>query len=851
MKKYLWDVFFILVFAAIAFAYFMPADLEGRILYRHDASAGRGAGQEQTLYYEQTGHHTRWTNATFSGMPTYQTAPSYTSTRPLGALMDAYHLWLPESVWYVFAYLLGFYIMLRAFNFRRELAALGSILWAFSSYFFIIIAAGHIWKVMALAYLPPMIGGVVLAYRGKYLWGLILTAIFTAFEVKANHVQMTYYFLFPLLFMVIAFLVEAIRQKQMIRFWRATGVCILGAALGILINLSNLYHTWEYGQESMRGKSELVKSNSANQTNSGLDRDYITQWSYGLDETWTLLIPNTKGGASFPLSRDEKAMEKADPELAQFYNYFESYWGTQPGTSGPVYVGAFVLFLFVLGIFIVKGPMKWALLAATILSILLSWGRNFMPLTDFFIDYMPMYAKFRTVASILVIAEFTIPLLAVMALNEIIQRRTAKIEKHEVRAWLISLALTAGICLTFALMPTVFFEFISGSDIQTAEHIERVITQQQPELAGLSSALLGNVAEMHQHIFVADCWRSMWIILLGCGLLLLFRFGKLRQEWLVGLLAVLCLVDMWQINKRYLFDEMFVEKSLRDQPQPKTPTDEQILLDQSLDYRVLNLAGNTFNENNTSYYHKSIGGYHAAKLRRYQELIDAHIQPEMNKLRPAVASAMGDMTMIKGDSLFPVLNMLNAKYFILPLSDNQTVPLLNPYTYGNAWMVDRVEYVDNANDELDALSRLPLRHVAVADKRFESILGSSTEQDTLSRVTITDYQPNQLTYDVQSGKGGVLVFSEIYYPGWTATVDSLQTPIGRVDYVLRAIRIEPGQHKVVLTFKPQSVKTTEIIATIASIVLLLLVIGVLLAAIASSHPRLLNALRQRKTGTNA
>ena len=419
IKKILPEVLVLVFFALISFAYFFPADIEGKILYRHDSSAGVGAGQEQMQYRERTGKMTRWTNSLFSGMPTYQMAPSYSSTKPLVQAVNAYHLWLPENVWYVFVYLLGFYILMRAFDFRRWMAVLGAIVWAFSSYFFIIIAAGHIWKVWALAYLPPMIAGIVLAYRGKYLWGLLLTAIFAAFEVNANHVQMTYYFLFPILFMVIAYLVEAIRQKRMAHFLKATGVCVAGALIAIALNISNLYHTWEYGQESMRGKSELVKKNSANQTNSGLDRDYITQWSYGIDETWTLLVPNAKGGASAPLSENKTAMQKANPEFMQVYEQLGQYWGEQPMTAGPVYVGAFVLMLFILGLFIVKGPMKWALLAATILSIMLSWGRNFMGFTDFFIDYVPMYAKFRTVASILVIAEFTIPLLAMLALKEV------------------------------------------------------------------------------------------------------------------------------------------------------------------------------------------------------------------------------------------------------------------------------------------------------------------------------------------------------------------------------------------------------------------------------------------------
>ena len=401
LKKWLPDVLAVLLFAVLAFAYFFPADIEGRILYRHDASAGRGAGQEGIEYLQKTGERSRWTNALFGGMPTYQMAPSYKSTDKLGQAINAYHLWLPENVWYVFAYLLGFYILLRAFDFRQHLAALGSIIWAFSTYFLIIIAAGHIWKVWALAYLPPMIAGIVLAYRGKYLWGFLVTAIFTAFEINANHVQMTYYYLFIILFLVIAWFVEALQKKELARFVKATGVCLAAAAIGLCLNLSNIYHTWQYSQESMRGKSELVKKNSANQTSSGLERDYITQWSYGIGETWTLMIPNTKGGASVPLSMNETAMAKANNDYIAIYQQIGQYWGEQPGTSGPVYVGAFVMMLFILGLFIVKGPVKWALLAATILSILLSWGKNFMGFTDFFLDYVPMYAKFRTVASIL------------------------------------------------------------------------------------------------------------------------------------------------------------------------------------------------------------------------------------------------------------------------------------------------------------------------------------------------------------------------------------------------------------------------------------------------------------------
>ena len=813
IKTYWPDVLVVVLFAVISFAYFFPADLDGRILYRHDASAGRGAGQEVSEYHERTGKVSRWTNATFSGMPTYQTAPSYQSTGVLNQVMKAYHLWLPENVWYVFAYLLGFYILLRAFDFRWHLAALGAIVWAFSSYFFIIIAAGHIWKVMALAYLPPLIAGLVWAYRGKLLRGFCVTALFSAFEIDANHVQMTYYYLFVIAAMVIAYGVDAVRRGQWKGFLRATGVCAAGALIGVLLNLSNLYHTWQYAQESMRGKSELVKKNVTNQTSSGLDRDYITQWSYGIDETWTLLVPNAKGGASVPLATNAKAMEKADPNFMQIYQQMGQYWGDQPGTSGPVYVGAFVLMLFVLGLFIVKGPMKWALLGATVLSILLSWGHNFMPFTDFFLDYVPMYSKFRTVASILVIAEFTIPLLAMLALKRLVDE--PDLMGKQMRWVYVSFALTGGIALLFALMPTVFFsDFISAAELEALKGIP----------ADYLAPLESNLRSIREGIFVADCWRSFWIIVIGMALLLLYRYRKLKAEYMVGAMVLLCLIDMWQVNKRYLNDGMFVEKSVREQAQPMTETDRLILRDKDLDYRVLNLASNTFNENETSYYHKSIGGYHAAKLRRYQDLIDNYIAPEMQQLMSALAKAGGDMTKVKGDSIFPVLNMLNAKYFIVPLQDNKTVPIQNPYVLGNAWFVDKLNYVNNANQEFEALGKLNLRHEAVADARFKTVLGEATPQDSTSVVKLTAYAPNQLTYEVKSVTGGVMVFSEIYYPEWTATVDGKPVEIGRADYVLRALKVDKGQHQVVLTFDPKSVKQTETVAYAAYVVLLLVVL---------------------------
>lgn len=819
-KKFLPDVVVIIVFAIISFAYFFVPITQGKILYQHDASAGVGAAQEMTEYQNRTGETTRWTNSIFGGMPTYQMSPSYQSTDGLSQVMNAYHLWLPDNVWFLFAYLLGFYILLRAFDFRQSLAALGSVMWAFSSYFLIIIAAGHLWKVMALAYLPPMIAGVVLAYRGRYLSGFIVTALFTAFEIKANHVQMTYYYLFIILFMVIAYLAKSIREKQLAVFLKATGVLAAAALIGIAINLSSLYHTWQYQKESMRGKSELVKKDAANQTSSGLDRDYITQWSYGIDETLTLLVPDAKGGASVPLGKNATAMAKADPQIQsmipQLYDAFPQYFGTQPGTSGPVYVGAFVLFLFILGLFIVKGPMKWALLAATILSVLLAWGHNFMGFTNFFLDYIPMYAKFRTVASILVIAEFTIPLLAALTLKKIVDE--PDVLSKQMKFAYISLALTAGVAALIALFPDMMGPFVSEQERQMIGSIQGMD-------GSTARTILANISDMRAAMVSSDAWRSVIIILIGFALLFAYKLKKLRADYMIAALLVLCLVDMWQVDKRYLNDEMFVPKSERDMLQQPTATDIEINKDKSLDYRVLNFASNTFNENETSYFHRSIGGYHPAKLRRYQEMIDAYIAPEMQKAMQTIAAKGGNMQQVDGVKLFPVLNMLNTKYFILPLQGGATAPLQNPYAQGNGWFVNKLTYVNDANAEYAEVARIDVRHEAVADKKFEAALGQAKMNDSTAIVKLDKYEPNNLQYTVNSKNGGVVVFSEIYYPGWKATVDGQSVELGRVNYILRAVNVKPGKHIVVLDFHPTSISTTETIAYISIVILLLAIAG--------------------------
>ncbi|MCR4995628.1 MAG: YfhO family protein [Bacteroidales bacterium] len=864
LKSLLPDFAAIAFFVAIAFAYFIHPVTEGLVLTGHDHSGGAGACSEMEAYRKaHDGERTRWTNTLFSGMPTYQMAPSYPSTERLSKVENVYKLWLPDYVVLVFVMLLGFYILLRAFDFKAWMAALGAVLWAFSSYYFIIIAAGHIWKFYTLAYIPPTIAGMVLCYRGRYGWGLLVTAVFMALQILSNHVQMTYYFAFVIALMALAFIIAIVGKPHQAtatsdeaptglsaelqggwqRAVKGTLTFALGCLIGIAINASNLYHTWEYSKESMRGKSELTQQTKdpADQTSSGLERSYITAWSYGIGETWSLLIPNVKGGASQPLTQNSTAMAKANPTYTPVYQSLGQYWGEQPGTSGPVYVGAFVLFLFILGLLVVKGPMKWALLAATLLSITLAWGKNFMPWTDFFLDYVPMYDKFRTVASILVIAEFTIPLLAMLALKEVIG-------KEHRREMLIALALTAGPCLLFWLMPDVFFgNYISSQESQmlTSAAQQGYIPQE------MLAPIIANLNEMRRAVFTADAGRSLLVILVGFAVLFVYHWKNHQIDYniqrrgysianpvvMVICLLTLCTADMWDVNKRYLNDDMFSAPQPPQQFFQKTPTDEAILQDSDKYYRVANLSVSTFNDNTTSYWHKSIGGYHAAKLRRYQELIEAHIQPELMELHQAVATSGGRLDSVRGDSLFPVLNMLNTKYAIMPLQGGQTAPVQNPWAMGNAWFAENVLLAANADEELAALGVINPRTTAIVDRRFTEQLpqalisgggvAAKAEEDSVSmgKLTLTAYEANALAFEAETDRERLAVFSDIYYPGWQCTIDGQKTDVLRADYVLRAVVIPAGKHKIDFRFDPQSLHNTEAVANSALLLLLLLLIG--------------------------
>jgi hypothetical protein len=823
IKKFIPDLIVIVVYALLSFAYFFPADIEGRELFQHDTVAGVGANHERLEFEQKTGKNTRWTNALFGGMPTYQTAPSYDSTNPLKWMQRIYQLFLPGYVGLMFIFMLGFFMLLRAFGIPAWLAGIGGVLWAFSSYFFILISAGHLWKFITLAYVPPTIAGIVWAYRGRLLTGGIVTALFVAIQILSNHIQMSYYFLIVILALFVAYAVQAFRSHTVPQFLRATGVLIVAAVIGVCINASNLYHTYTYSKESMRGKGELVETgHAATQQSTGLDRDYITQWSYGVGETLTFLVPNYKGSASVPLSESRTAMEKAELRYSNLYSSLTQYFGNQPGTSGPVYVGAFVLFLFLMGCFIVKGPMKWAIIAATLLSIMLSWGKNFMPLTDFFIDYVPMYNKFRTVSSILVVAEFTIPLLAIFALMKIMKE--PQVLKQERRALYLSLLLTAGVALLLYMAPGALGNtFVPDNEMRMLQGA----LQQQGVPGTEITAIFGNLTEMRQAMVSSDALRSFFIIVIGTALLLAYGAGKLRSSLTLAGIAILCLVDMWGVNKRYLNDSQFVQPSKQQATMGKTPTDEAILQDTTPDYRVLNIAPNTFNENNTSYWHKSIGGYHPAKLRRYQEMIEHHISPEMDALYKEVAAAGGDMTKVDPDS-FRVLNMLNTRYFIFPMQGGATTPVRNPYAYGNAWFVDHVNYVPNANAEIEALREIQPTQTAVVDARFKNQLKDATvlQHDSLASIRLLTYEPNRLVYETQNSHDGVALFSEIYYPdGWQFTIDGQPAELARADYILRAAYVPAGTHRLEMHFDPKSLHVTETIAYCALALLLLGVIG--------------------------
>ena len=767
----------LLLFMSISFVYFSPL-LEGKMLDMHDIKQWQGMSKEVVDFHEKTGENALWTNSMFSGMPAYQIA-TWSDANLIQYVVKVITLGMPRPASLLFLYLLGFYILLLSLKVDYRLAAVGAIAFAFSSYFFIIIQAGHMTKAHAIAYVPMVVAAVLYTYRGKMLLGGVLTALTVALEIYANHLQITYYLALMLLIIGLVQFVKDLKAKNLVDFAKRTGVLLVAALLASGTAFTNLATTMEYGKDSTRGKSEL--SDNLDNKTSGLDKDYATQWSYGIAETFTLLIPNFHGGASQgELTTESETYQaiKSAPNAKQLIKQLPLYWGDQPGVSGPTYAGAIVIFLFVLGLFFVKSEMRIWLVMATIMSIMLAWGKNFMGLTELFLDYFPGYNKFRAVSMILVIAEFTIPLLGFVALNKFLI--SDKLENEKEKSLKLAFYFVGGITLLFALIPSLFFDFVGGQDA-SLEKNGWPIDALQSDRAGLLSA---------------DAWRSFIFIALTFGTLWLFLKNQLQSKYVIFIVGVLVLADMWTVNKRYLNNDNFASKRKVEKPYQASQADQQILNDKDPNFRVFNQTVSTFNDASTSYFHKSIGGYHGAKLKRYQELIENHI-------------AKGNMA---------VLNMLNTKYFISQQGQVQQ----NPGAMGNAWFVNNVNIVANADAEIAALNGFNPDSTAIVDTRFSDQIIDNLDNSNAT-INLEEYKPNYLKYTSSSTKDGIAIFSEIYYDkGWNAYIDGKLKPHFRANYVLRGMQIPAGNHLVEFKFEPSTYKTGETVALVSSAILLLL-----------------------------
>jgi len=802
----------IFVFIGITLVYFSPL-LEGKKLKQHDIAMFKGMSKEIVDFRESTGQEALWTNSMFGGMPAWQISVKYTGNlmRYVDRMIT---LGLPYPANFVFLYFLGFFILLLVLRVDPWLSIAGAIAFALSSYFFIILGAGHTSKAHAIGYMAPVLAGIILTFRGKYRQGALLTAVALALEIKAGHLQITYYLLLMVLVYGFFKLIDAIAQKTLPSFLKTTGILLIAALLAVLTHSTNLWATYQYGKDTMRGKPELTKEKAI--TSDGLDRDYITSWSYGKEETWSLLIPDAKGGASGMLGNVD-AIKKADPAYrSMISNQTNAYWGDQPGTSGPVYVGAIVIFLFILGMFIVRGRFKWVLFSITVLSILLSWGHNMMWFTDFFIDYIPGYNKFRAVTMTLVMAELAMPLLAFLALNEVIKNPV--LLKQKINYFYISLGLSAGVVLLFYMLPTAFFSFLSEQE--NAQFTQLLGGADGPQVA----AYLANLEAVRVAIFRADALRSLFFIAAAAALIYVYLLNKIKHTWLIAGVAVLVLIDMFGVNRRYLNNDNFVRASQVDVPFKPSKANLFILNDKDLDYRVLDITQSTFNDASTSYFHKSIGGYHGAKLQRYQDIIEYYIQGEIESIYKVLSDKP---TMEKINNLFyqqQVLNMLNTKYVIYN-PDGQ--PLINPAAFGGAWFVDTAMVVNSPDEEIAALAKVDLRTVAVVDQRFADQL-TRIGQDGESAIQLTDYQPNHLTYQTESANDRLAVFSEIYFAnGWNAYLDGVKAPYLRANYILRAMNIPAGKHTIDFKFEPAVWKVGEPISLVASLILILLMLTML------------------------
>ncbi len=819
LKSLLPHVCAIIAFLAITLIYFSPV-FEGKVLSQHDVKQFQGASQELREYYENEGESSAWTGSMFSGMPAYQIGIWGGSPNFLDYLEKPYKALGNNTAGPVFAAMLMAYILFCVMGFSPVVSALGAIAYSLSSYNIIILEAGHVTKAWALAYMPLIVAGVMALFRNKILLGGLLMALGLALQIKNNHLQITYYTGIFCAILFIGYAVERISQKDIKSLLKASGVMVVALILAAACNMGNIYANLEMARESTRGKSELTTQSSSDKQSTGLDKDYAFAWSYGKAETFSLMIPNIHGGASGGmLDKDShlyKEMVKqgygsqVSPKGVQAY----TYWGAQPFTSGPVYFGVIICFLFLLGMIVIRSNVKWWLLGVTVLFIFLSWGKNMEWFNDLFFYHFPLYSKFRAVSTALVIPALTMVMVAVWGLKEFFSGEVDK--KKQTKALYISFGIVGGLCLFFWAVPGFLFNFTADSDAAWRG--------QMPDW--FYTALIAD----RKDLLSSDALRSLVFVLLA-GAILFFSLRSSMEMKKLGLYSVLgvmvlVLADLWTVDTRYLNGSNFVSKSTyQTETFPQTVADKAILQDKDVSYRVLNL-NNPFQESNTSYYHKSIGGYHAAKLKRYQELIENRLDKEINHVINTFSSQNPD-TIMASFAATTGLNMLNTKYIIY---HPEQPPLPNPFAMGNAWFVQEYKLVNNADEELAALNTLDPLQTAVVDKRFESELsGLTIVADSAATIELTEYKPNMLKYKSKAAGERLAVLSEMYFSdGWQAYVDGKEVPHFRADWTLRAMRVPAGEHEVVFKFEPKAYDTSRMVATASSGILILLLIGMLI-----------------------
>jgi hypothetical protein len=798
----------VLIFVVVSFVYFYPV-LEGKVLKANDSTVSKINSKEIQDFRDKYGREPLWTNSIFGGMPAYLISTKYPGN--LIKYADAFLRIFKMPVSVLFISMLGFYILLLIFGVDPWLSIAGALAYGLSSFFFQILGAGHNTQAIALAYMAPMIGAIYYTYRYDSLKGALFTAFILALEIQANHPQITYYALICLLIFGIVEFVYSLKNNSLVKFLKTSALLLVPFIIAIGINFASLYTTYEYGKYSIRGKSDLTGENK--NATSGLNKDYITTWSYGVDETFNLLIPNYKGGLSRPFDHNSetyKALSQNNNQAAA--NQLQKYWGTQPGTDGPHYVGAIVLFLFMLGLILIKGPEKWWLLAATILSIMLSWGKNFMPFSNLFINYFPGYNKFRAVTMTLVIAEFCIPLLGFLALRDIFNGTTTK--KEIIRSLKIAAGITGGFILLVIILPGIAGSFLGQNEGEYPEW--------------LKNALIAD----RKVLLRSDALRSLIFILLSSGIILVFIFDKLRKEYAILLITIFVVFDLWTVDKRYLDADRFERPAAIKKDFVPTVADAFILKDPS-QHRVLNLAASPFNDNSpTSYFHKSIGGYHGAKMERYQELIDSCIYPELEAFGGAAqnqkAQSLGEFQTAFNNTSSPALNMLNTKYIIL---NSGALPLINPNTLGNAWFIEKPVLVENANNEISLVKSFdPSKEAIIANTFKNQITKSSFPVQENEKIELISYQPDELHYKYTAREEKLAVFSEIYYPaGWKSYIDGKESHYFRTDWVLRGMIVPAGDHEIKFAFRPVSYYAGNKISLASSVLLILLCFGYFVA----------------------